>query len=253
MPQKMEGKVALVTGASTGIGRAAAVAFGAAGARVVAAARRKTESEETVRLIRDAGGEAVFVQTDVSRADQVGAMVAKTVETYGRLDYAFNNAGVSGPAGFKRLHEYDEEEWDLVNGINEKGVWLCMKYELAQMLKQGGGAIVNNSSIAGFRGGPTALYSASKHGVLGLTRTAAKEYGEDGIRVNAVCPGVIETAMVDWALSESEEIAESFRNLGHLGRWGRAEEIASVVLFLCSEEASFVTGVAMPVDAAALA
>ena len=253
MPQTMEGKVALVTGASSGIGRAAAVAFGAAGASVVAAARRKTESDETIRMIRDTGGEALFVQTDVSRADQVQAMVAKTVETYGRLDYAFNNAGVSGPTGFKRLHEYDEEEWDFVNGINEKGVWLCMKYELEQMLTQGGGVIVNDSSIAGMRGGPTALYSAAKHGVLGLTRTAAKEYGQDGIRVNAVCPGVIDTDMLAWAIAHSDEVAEPFWNLGHLGRWGRAGEIASVVLFLCSEEASFVTGIAMPVDAGIMA
>ncbi|MDA1256877.1 MAG: SDR family oxidoreductase [Chloroflexi bacterium] len=255
MAERFEGKVALVTGASSGIGKATAIAFGREGASVVVAARREEESLQTVAEIEAAGGEAIFVRTDVSDASNVKNPVSKTVSTYGRLDCAFNNAGVGSPSGIKRLHEYDEEDWDFITGINEKGVWLCMKYQIAQMLEQNPagdagsrGVIVNDSSVAGLRAGPTSLYTAVKHSVVGLTRRAAVEYGRDGIRVNAICPGVIETDMVSRAVAQSAEIAERFASAGHMGRWGQPGEIASAVLFMCSDEASFMTGQAMAVD-----
>ena len=247
-------KVALVTGASSGIGKATAIAFGREGASVVVAARREEESLQTVAEIEAVGGNAIFVKTDVSSASDVRHMVATTVSTYGRLDCAFNNAGVGSPSGIKRLHEYEEEDWDFISRINEKGVWLCMKYQIAQMLEQapskngGRGSIVNDSSVAGLKAGPTAPYTAVKHAVVGLTRRAAVEYGRDGIRVNAVCPGVVETDMVTRAIAQSTEIAERFAAAGHMGRWGQPDEIANAVLFMCSDEASFMTGQAMAVD-----
>jgi len=245
----LEGKIALVTGGGSGIGRATALTFSREGARVVVADIVVEGGEETVRMIKeaDADADAVFVKTDVSKAAEVEALINKVVETYGRLDCAFNNAGIEGEQA--PLADSPEENWDRVININLKGVWLCMKYEIPQMLKQGGGAIVNTSSVAGlvgFQG--IAPYVASKHGVLGLTKTAALEYATTGIRVNAVCPGVIQTPMIDRFTGGNPEAAAQFAALEPVGRLGTPEEIGEAVVWLCSEAASFVTGHPMVVD-----
>jgi len=244
---KMEGKVALVTGAGAGIGRAAALAFAREGARVVVSDVVADGGEETVKQIKDARGEAIFVQIDVSKSAEVEAMVKKTVDSYGRLDYAANNAGVNGP--ITALTDCPEEEWDKVMGINLKGVWLCMKYEIPEMLKNGGGAIVNTASMAGIVGFPFQTpYVSSKHGVVGLTKTAALDFGKRGIRINAVCPGVIHTTMVQSLLDNIPDIIESLNNQAPVGRIGQPEEIAEAIIWLCSDAASFVTGHALAVD-----
>jgi NAD(P)-dependent dehydrogenase (short-subunit alcohol dehydrogenase family) len=243
----MEGKVAIVTGAAAGIGRATAIAFAQESARVVVSDVDDTGGEETVRLIRDAGGEAVYVRADVSRQPDVEALIARTVQEFGRLDFAFNNAGIEGESN--STAECSEENWDRVMDINLKGVWLCMKYEIEQMLKQDGGAIVNCSSIAGLTGFPgIPAYTASKHGLLGLTKSAALDYATRGIRVNAVCPGVIRTAMIDRFTGGSREAEEQLVSGEPMGRMGTPEEIASAVLWLCSEGAGFVTGHPLVVD-----
>lgn len=252
MPGTLEGKVALVTGGSSGIGRAAALAFARAGAKVVIGNRRLAEGEETVRLVWDAGGEATLVKTDVTRAAEVEALVSKTVDAYGRLDCAFNNSGTTGVMA--RTAECTEENWDHVLTLNLKGVWLCMKYELLQMLKQGGGAIVNNASVAGMvglRGGPA--YSASKGGVIQLTRTAALEYAKKGIRVNAVCPGYVLTDMTEGHLKTNPEFEAQIKKYQPLGRLGTAEEVAEAVVWLCSDAASFVTGHPLVIDGGSVA
>lgn len=241
----LQGKVALVTGGSSGIGRATALAFAREGAKVIIAARRVREGEETVRMIVDAGGEASFVKTDVSRSAEVGALVSKAVETYGRLDCAFNNAGIVRIPG--ATEEWAEENWDRVIAINLTGVWLCMKYEVQQMLKQGRGAIVNNSSAAGFRGSAAnPAYSASKHGVIGLTKSIALKYAKQGIRVNAVCPGWVRTPML--AMPTEQLIAKQPN-----GRLGEPQEVAEAVVWLCSDAASLVIGHAMIMDGGELA
>lgn len=248
----LEGRVALVTGGSSGIGRAAALAFARAGAKVVLGNRRLAEGEETVTLVRDAGGEATLVKTDVTRAAEVEALVSKAVEAYGRLDCAFNNSGTAGVMA--RTAECTEENWDHVVTLNLKGVWLCMKYELLQMLKQGGGAIVNNASVAGMvgmRGGPA--YSASKGGVIQLTRTAALEYAKKGIRVNAVCPGYVLTDMNEEHLKANPEFEAQIKKYQPLGRLGTAEEVAQAVVWLCSDAASFVTGHPLVIDGGSVA
>ena len=240
-------KVALVTGGSSGIGRAAAIAFAREGARVAVAARRQAQGEQTVAQIRDKGGEAVFVKTDVSESAQVEAMITTTIEAFGRLDCAFNNAGITGPDA--RTHEYDEDAWDSVVATDLKGVWLCMKYEVQHMLAHGGGAIVNDSSAAGTRAWPGhSAYAAAKHGVIGLTRTAAREYAKDSIRVNAVCPGWIETPMVDDLFADAPERRDRITSSMPVGRMGTPEEVAEAVLWLCSDAASFVTGDSLMVD-----
>ncbi len=248
MTGTLEGKVALVTGAGSGIGRASALTFAREGAKVVVADVNAQGGEETVSKIKESGGDSVLVHADVSNAADVEAMVASTVEAFGRLDFAHNNAGISNQGRGGLTHEYPEDTWDRVIDINLKGVWLCMKYEIPQMLEQGGGAIVNTASIAGLIGlRNSGAYVASKHGVVGLTKTAALEYAQHGIRVNCVCPGYIETSMTSEALSDPERRAQIIA-AEPIGRVGTPEEVAQTVVWLCSDAASFVTGHAMTVD-----
>jgi len=247
MANWFDGKVALVTGAGSGIGRASAQKFAQEGAKVIVADIVEEGGNETVRLIREAGGEATFVKTDVSQAKEVEALVSRTVEIYGRLDCAHNNAGIEGNVA--PIAEYSEADFDRVISINLKGVWLCMKYEVIQLLKQGGGgAIVNTSSAAGLVGSPgLTAYIASKHGVAGLTKAVALEYATAGIRVNAVCPGVIDTPMIERLASDPQFMAQLLA-MEPVNRLGTPQEVANVVAWLCSDEASFMTGVPMPVD-----
>ncbi len=241
MAGMFDGKVALVTGASSGIGRATALAFAKEGAKVVVAARRVPESEETAGLIREGGGEAVVARTDVTDSADVEAMVGKAVDTYGRLDFAFNNAGIGGGDG--PIHEVAEQDWAKVMDTNLTGVFLCMKHEIAAMIGQGGGAIVNNSSSAGLEGwGAAATYTTSKWGVIGLTKSAALQYARSGIRINAVCPGYVLTDMI--AQGSEEELAASLP----VGRVGRVEDIAQTVVWLCSDSTSYLVGQALAVD-----
>jgi NAD(P)-dependent dehydrogenase (short-subunit alcohol dehydrogenase family) len=248
----LQGKVAFITGGTTGIGRDTAILFAKEGAKVVITGRRETEGNETIALVRAAGGEGLFVKSDVSKTADVQSAVQKTVEKFGRLDVAFNNAGIEG--NWKPIIEQTEEDWNSVIDINLKGTWLCLKLEIQQMLKQGsGGAIVNMSSVAGLMGaGGAGIYVASKHGVIGLTRTAALEYATKGIRVNAVCPAVIETAMADRAFGDP---AVSKRILAQhpIGRFGKPMEIAEAVLWLCSNKSSFMTGHHIVLDGGMLA
>jgi NAD(P)-dependent dehydrogenase (short-subunit alcohol dehydrogenase family) len=241
------GKVALVTGAAGGIGRAAALAFGQAGAKVVVADLSQEGGQQTADLIREAGGTALFVKTNVAVAGEVQAMVAAAVAAYGRIDCAFNNAGIEEE--HLPLGQSEEAVFDRIMAVNVKGVWLCMKYQIQQMLVQGGGAIVNTASVAGLVGAPTQpIYAASKHAVVGMTKTAAVEYGRAGIRVNSVCPGVINTLMLARALEREPEREKRIRKLHPIGRFGEAHEIANAALWLCSDQASFVTGHQLAVD-----
>jgi NAD(P)-dependent dehydrogenase (short-subunit alcohol dehydrogenase family) len=243
----MEGKVALVTGGSSGIGRATAIAFAREGARVAIASRTQERGEEVVRVIEEAGGEAIWIQTDCSKAEQVESMVRRTVDAFGRLDYAFNNAGSGGADGWTA--EITEEAWDRTIDTYLKSVWLCMKYEIPQMLEQGAGAIVNNSSVDGKRAFPwDPVYSAAKHGVLGLTKSAAMQYAEKGVRINAVCPGWIRTPPVEGILENHPEAEAGMLQHQPIGRLGKPEEVAEAVLWLCSEKASLVVGTALAVD-----
>ena len=252
MAELMQDKVALVTGASSGIGRATALVFAREGARVVVADLNVVGGQETVQLVKAAGGEAVFVETDVAQAASVEAMVQTALDTYGRLDCAHNNAGVEGV--LSRTAEQTEQDWEPVIRINLKGVWLCMKYEIPHMVQQGSGAIVNTASGAGLIGVKRmAAYVASKHGVIGLTKTAALEYAKSGVRVNAVCPGVIQTAMVERVSGRRPDVLEKMIAAEPIGRSGQPEEIAESVVWLCSDAASFVTGHAMAVDGGAVA
>lgn len=245
MEKKFQNKVAIVTGGSFGIGRAVAIAFAAGGAKVVIA--DWAEDNETLNSIQSAGGDAIFVKCDVSSEADVEMLVAKTIAQYGRLDFAFNNAGIEGLSA--PTHECTTENWDKTIGVNLKGVWLCMKYEIPQMLKQGKGAIVNNASIAGLVGFTNIpAYVASKHGVIGLTKNAALEYAKLGIRVNVVCPGVIKTPMIDRTTGKDKEVEKQFAGQEPIGRMGEPEEVANAVTWLCSDGASFVTGHPMAVD-----
>jgi NAD(P)-dependent dehydrogenase (short-subunit alcohol dehydrogenase family) len=247
MNRSMEGKVALVTGGSAGIGRATAVAFARLGARVVVSDVNVEGGEKTIEAIRNEGGEAVFIKADVSREDEVKAMVDGTLEAFERLDFAFNNAGIEGEQA--PTAECTEENWDRVIGINLKGVWLCMRHQIPAMLKQRSGVIVNCSSVAGLVGFEgIAAYTASKHGLVGLTRTAALDYATQGIRVNAVCPGVIRTEMIERFTKGSPEAEAQMTQMQPVGRMGTPEEIADTVVWLCSDGAGFVTGQAFAVD-----
>ena len=241
-------KVVLVTGGNSGIGRAIALAFAEQGAKVVIAARRVADSEETVAMIGDAGGEAMFVPTDVTQTTDVQAMVATCIREYGQLDIAINNAGIEGTP-MVATADYDEAVWRQVIDINLTGVFVCMKYEIAEMLSRGQGCIVNMSSVAGLVGGRIgSAYYASKHGVIGATKAAAVEYADQGIRVNAVCPAIIETPMVERALGDDEEMTARFKAMHPLGRFGTPEEVASATLWLCCDGAAFTTGHALAVD-----
>jgi NAD(P)-dependent dehydrogenase (short-subunit alcohol dehydrogenase family) len=243
----LDGKVALVTGGSSGIGRATALALAAEGARVVVAGRRMPELEETVALVRSAGGTADACKADVAVKADVARMVAFTVERHGALDMAFNNAGIEGTP-FVPLAEYSDETFDEVIATNLKGLFLCMKHELPHLLESKG-AIVNMASVAGLSGGRVgAGYYASKHGVVGLTRSAAVEYADKGVRINAVAPGVIRTAMADRAFLHSESITALVTSRHPMGRLGYPEEVAQAVVWLCSPAASFTTGHVLPVD-----
>jgi NAD(P)-dependent dehydrogenase (short-subunit alcohol dehydrogenase family) len=247
MEKIFDGKVALVTGGSFGIGRATAVAFAKRGAKVVVADWMEDKENETIKLIKNAGSDGLFVQCDVSSSTEVGNMIEKAIARFGRLDYAFNNAGIEGATA--NTHECTEENWDKVVGINLKGIWLCMKNEIRCMLKQGKGMIVNCASVAGLIGFPgLPAYVVSKHGVVGLTKTAALEYAKQGIRINAVCPGVIKTPMIDRVTGKDKEVEKQYTEMEPVGRMGNPEEVAEAVVWLCSDPASFVTGIAMPVD-----
>lgn len=247
MAGQLDGKVALVTGGGSGIGRATALLLAKEGAQVMIADYAPEGAEKTVKMIIDAGGAASWIAADVSITRQVEGMVAQTVEKYGRLDYAFNNAGIEG--AMAETANYPEDVFDRVIAINLKAVWLCMKYELPQMLKQGRGVIVNTASDAGLVGlAGAAAYNASKHGVVGLTKTAALEYATRNIRVNCVCPGFIRTAMVERVIDRGSIGEDQMIASEPMGRIGKPEEIAAGVLWLLSDAASFVTGHAMSID-----
>jgi NAD(P)-dependent dehydrogenase (short-subunit alcohol dehydrogenase family) len=245
MGSAFKNKVAIVTGGSFGIGRAAAVAFAKKGVKV--AVVDWIEHNETVDLIKKEGAEAIFIKCDVSNTSDVKAMVEKTVNAFGRLDFAFNNAGIEGMTAITQ--DCTEENWDKTLGVNLKSIWLCMKNQIPEMQKQGKGVIINCASIAGLVGFPgLPAYVASKHGVIGLTKTAALECAKSGIRVNAVCPGAIKTPMIDRLTGKKKEAEDQFAALEPIGRLGEPEEVANAVLWMCSDEASFVTGHAMAVD-----
>jgi NAD(P)-dependent dehydrogenase (short-subunit alcohol dehydrogenase family) len=248
-------KVVLITGGTSGIGRATAVAFAEQGANVVVAGRREAEGAESVRLVEKTGGNGLFVRADVTIEKEVEAMVARTVEYFGRLDFAFNNAGVSGgERGSGKGIANTNEFFNRIMDANVRGVFFSLKHEIPAILQSGGGAIVNNASVAGLRaivaGAP--IYTASKFAVVGLTRSVAIEFAAKGVRVNAVCPAIIETEMTEW-LSQNNEVRAKNMALHPIGRFGQSEEVAAAVLYLCSPGAAFITGVALPVDGGLLA
>lgn len=244
---KLEGKVSLITGAGSGIGRSTAILFAKEGSKVVVADYAVEGGKKTVDLIKKDGGEAIFVEADVSKSADVQKAIANTVDKYGKLDVLYNNAGIAG--AMAPIAESTEENFDKVISINLRGVFLGMKYGIAQMLKQGGGVIISTASVAGLIGFPNiTAYCASKGGVVQLTKTAALEYATNNIRINCVCPGVIWTPMVDALTGGTEEGKAAFTATEPVGRMGKPEEIAQAVLFLASDDASFVTGIPFPVD-----
>ncbi|MCY4108539.1 MAG: glucose 1-dehydrogenase [Chloroflexi bacterium] len=245
MPGRFEGKVAMVTGGGSGMGEAASLAFAREGAKVVVVDVSPDSGSDTVAQIERVDGDALYLQADVSNESDVESAVRAAVDAYDALDCAFNNAGFVGSDA--KIAEYLESEWDRLIDVNLKGVWLCMKYQIRQMLAQGGGAIVNNSSALGLVGGGSGAYAASKHAVVGLTKTAALEYARDGIRINAVCPGPTATPPLLRLLDDPERRRRSAERIP-MGRLGQPSEIAESVLWLCSDAASFVTGSAFSVD-----
>ena len=252
MKGRLENKVALVTGAGSGLGRATAIAFAKEGARVIVGDVSERSNEKTVSIIKENGGEAISVKANVSNSSEVRAMVNKAIEAYGRLDCAYNNAGVAAPP--KVTPDTSEEDWDRVISINLKGVWLCMKYEIPEMLKQKKGAIVNASSMLGLIGlAKRSAYAASKHGVIGLTKVAALEYAEAGIRVNAICPAVVRTPIVEKIIASDPQAESKLLSMIPMGRLGTLDEMAEAVVWLCSDASSYVTGHAMSVDGGAVA
>ncbi|MBA3037318.1 MAG: SDR family oxidoreductase [Desulfobacterium sp.] len=247
MEGKFQDKVALVTGGSMGIGQATALAFAREKAKVVIADIMIKEGEETVRMIKNGGGEAYFIKTDISSHNEIENLIQKTIEKYGRIDYALNSVGIGVKLALTA--DFHEEDWDRVMNINLKGIWLCMKYEIPHMLKQGGGVIVNMSSASGLHGTPyQSAYSASKHGVLGLTKTTALEYALSGIRVNAICPGPILTPGTEGYLERDPEARKRFNETTPMGRLGMPQEVAETVLWLCSDAASYITGQSIVID-----
>lgn len=240
-------KVAVITGATSGIGKAAALAFARSGAKVVVSGVERGNGEEVVRHIHEEGGDAFFVNVDVTKQADIDNLMAEVSRVYGRLDYAYNNAGIEGETA--ETAESSEENWSRVLDINLTGVWRCMRAELPLILASGGGAIVNCSSVAGVKGfAGTSPYVASKHGVIGLTKAAALEYASRNIRVNAVCPGVVATPMVDRVTQQDAAAVEQLSSVAPLGRMGSPEEIAAAVLWLCSDEAGFVVGHSLVLD-----
>ncbi len=249
MPVLLEEKIALITGASSGIGRETAIVMAGHGAKVVVAARREADLAETVRLIESTSGTATYAVTDVSDGSQVERAVQHAVSTYGGLNAAFNNAGILEPAG--HLHEVDDDDFDKIINVNLKGAFLSMKYEIGYMIDNGGGSIVNDSSYMGLNGGSgrQPAYTASKHGVIGLTKAAARDYARKGIRVNAVCPGVIDTTMMHGLDRDGDPATRAkMESWVPMNRYGQPSEVGQVVSFLCSDAASYITGQAIPVD-----
>ncbi|MFH2044653.1 MAG: SDR family oxidoreductase [Pseudomonadota bacterium] len=247
MEGKFQNKVALITGGAMGIGQATALAFAREKAKIVIADIMVKGGEDTVRMIKEAGGDAYFVKTDISQRIEIEEMVRETIGIYDRIDYAFNNVGVG--VNLALTADFAEEDWDHLMNINLKGVWLCMKYEIPHMLKQGGGVIVNMSSASGLHGTPyQCAYSASKHGVLGLTKTTALEYAKSGIRVNAVCPGPILTPGTEGYLKRNPGTEAKLNETTPIGRLGVPQEIAETVLWLCSDGSSYITGQSIAID-----
>ncbi len=247
MEKIFENKVAIVTGGSFGIGQATAVAFARRGAKVVIADWIEDTEQSTLKQIEAAGGQGLFVKCDVSKPGDITTVIDKVFSAYGRLDFAFNNAGIEGISA--PTHECTQENWERTIAVNLTGIWLCMKHEIPHMIRQGKGAIVNCASVAGlvgFAGLPA--YVATKHGVIGLTKTAALETAKLGLRINAVCPGVIRTAMIDRITGKDKIVEQQFVDMEPVGRFGEPEEVAEAVIWLCSDAASFVTGQAIPVD-----
>ena len=252
MNNNLKGKVALVTGGTKGIGRETSISLARNGAKVVVSGRGQEQGEETVNLIKKEGGEATFIQTDITEATEVEKMIAQTVEIYGSLDCAFNNAGTEGKLA--PITELSESDLNFVIDVNLKGTWLCLKYEIAQMLKQGGGAIVNTSSGAGEVGmANLSPYCASKHGVMGLTKSLAVEYAKQGIRINAIAPGPVDTGMPQRGTSSKEALDNYISTFVPMDRMGTAPEVAEAVVWLCSDAATFVTGTTLAIDGGYLA
>ena len=244
-----EGKVALVTGASSGIGLVTAQRFARLGAKVVLSDINDEAGNQAAEQIRSAGGEASYIHADVSSYDDVASLMRQIDETYGQLDFAFNNAGIEGEIG--PIEQSSLENWHRVIAVNLSSVFYCMKEQIPLMKRSGGGVIINCSSIAGLVGTQgSGVYGASKHGVIGLTRSAAIEHAQAGIRVNAVCPGAIKTVLVERVITEHPEMKEMIDNLHPIGRMGEPEEVAAAVTWLCQTESAFVTGIALPIDGA---